>query len=894
MNSPLFNKHIKAIFLLFTFVTSYSQKILLGVVTDSLNNPLQNANIIAKPSKINAQLKFSSTNIVGQYKLLLDSGEYYEITASYIGYLENKFVADSSKNTIKHDFILKNTGQKIKEIFIKYDFKAVVVKKDTMIFKVNAFANGNERKLKEILEKLPGVEVDKNGSVTVQGKKVTKMLVEGKPFFGGGSKLAVENIPADVLDKIEVIDHFNQVGFMKKVSDSEDLAMNITLKSNKKKFAFGDVELGLDVAGRSGYYKSHAGIFYYSPKTNINYIGDSNNIGKSTFTFDDLLRFEGGTSSYNTARKPLTNLFSLIDDNTDVVINRSQFSAINVDHSITSKFSIAGFAIFSKIFNESDIINKNLFLQNSVVNFENKFENNNKNTILGIANIKLDYSPTVNEKWYYNAQYQFNTNKNNTIINSVTNSGSNFFNAQRQVDNQSIKQYVEWLKKINDNNIMTLVINSIFEKSTPENIWLTNQPFLATLIPLQATNVYNIAQIKKVINTSFDVLFKYYLSVNNHNQLYGIIGNNHANSQFISSEKQILSTEMINDFASAGFGNNINFVLNDFYGGLEYRIKIGKWTSKQGLYLHRYHLSTSQNLQAETVKKLLFEPQLTTEYEFSQSEALHFIYKLANSFPEINQLANKFTLQNYNLLFKGNALLQNEQFHSANLRYTRMNMLRGAIISANISYVNKIQTIRNQIELNGINQFTSPILTNNPETNWRMFGSVSKKIYRFNLKVNTNFNWQSYLLNLNNISSFTERNSQKMGLLFKTVFNKWPEVNIGYSKGYNQLKGITQTNYQSEEFNVDFELKFLKSWIFYVQYESLKNTNNNSQSNFFEVSNASLRYQKKYSPFGFELLVNNLSDNKVVNNYLFSDYSISEQSSYVLPRIILLSVNYKL
>ena len=79
-------------------------------------------------------------------------------------------------------------------------------------------------------------------------------MVEGKSFFGGGSKLAVENIPADALDKIEVIDHFNKVGFLKEVSDSDELAMNVKLKEEKKKFVFGDVEAGAEVANDNGFH----------------------------------------------------------------------------------------------------------------------------------------------------------------------------------------------------------------------------------------------------------------------------------------------------------------------------------------------------------------------------------------------------------------------------------------------------------------------------------------------------------------------------------------------------------------------------------------------------------------------------------------------------------------
>ncbi|WP_394757916.1 carboxypeptidase-like regulatory domain-containing protein, partial [Flavobacterium sp.] len=227
----LYKKQITLLLVLFASFISYSQtKTITGVISDTLNIPLENANIIAKPYQANEQLKFAIADNKGRYKLELENSVKYEITASYLGYKEEILIIDPNATLTKHNFVLKSTGKMLKEIVIKHDFKPIVIKKDTLTFNVKSFAKGNERKMKEILEKLPGVEVDKKGNVTVQGKKVTKMLVEGKSFFGGGSKLAVENIPADALDKIEVIDHFNQVGFMKQVSDSDDLAMNVKLK----------------------------------------------------------------------------------------------------------------------------------------------------------------------------------------------------------------------------------------------------------------------------------------------------------------------------------------------------------------------------------------------------------------------------------------------------------------------------------------------------------------------------------------------------------------------------------------------------------------------------------------------------------------------------------------
>ena len=887
----------KFILLLFFYsVFSFSQtKNIVGIVSDNVSKPLDSANIIAKPLQEKASLKFAISDNKGRYKLELEKNIKYEITVSYIGYIEEVFILEPESNITAYDFKLKPTGEDLKEIVIKHDFKPIIVKKDTLVFDVNSFANGNERKMKEILEKLPGVEVDKKGVVTVQGKKVTKMLVEGKSFFGGGSKLAVENIPADALDKIEVIDHFNEVGFMKQVSDSDDLAMNVKLKEDKKKFVFGDIKAGVEAgAGDNGFYLAHAALFYYTPKTNVSFIGDANNVGKSTFTFDDLMRFGGGVSSFLSGRKPLTNLYSFSNDNTDVVENKSQFSAFNFSHDFSPKLAISGFGILSKVFTASRIENRNEYLNNSTIDFENKSRNGKNKSVLGIGNVKLDYSPSNKEKWYYNGQYQSSINDLMSTLNSVTNLGSNLFETINKADNSSVKQYIEWHKSYNDKHTTTFVVNQAYDKIKPQNRWFTKEPFLQGLIPLKEDENYTISQIKRSEVNSIDALFKHYWIINNSNHLYTNIGNNFESSGFKTTEQQIMTDGTINDFASSGFGNDINYKLNDAYVGLEYKFRIGKWVNKPGLYLHWYHLNTIQNNVNYEVSKKLFQPRWNSDYEFNKSEILSFTYKLENQFPEANQLANRYTLQYYNSVYKGNALLQNEKYHSANLRYSKMNSYRGINLNGMLNYSKKVKVIRDEVELDGINQFITPVQTDNPETNIGFNGSFSKRIYRFNLKLNTRLTWLSYTQTLNDIATINQRNNQNVGLIFKTAYKKWPDFSIGYTKGFSEFSGLTKSKYQTDAITSEFETTFFKFWTFSIEYENLKNTNNDNQSNFYDMLNTSLFYQKKNSPLGFELTINNLLDLKKKNSYSFSDYIISEQATYILPRAILFSISYKL
>jgi hypothetical protein len=883
------------IYLLFLSTTIFAQtKTITGVISDDANKPLESANVIAKPLTEKASIKFSIADNKGRYKIELDANAKYEITVSYIGYIEEVLLVEPNSTIATHDFKLVPTGEVLKEIVIKHEYKPIIIKKDTLVYDVKAFTNGNERKLKEQLEKLPGVEVDKNGGVTVQGKRVTKFLVEGDSFFGGGTKLGVENIPANAVEKVEVIDHFNEVGFMKQVSGSEDLAMNIKLKKDKKKFVFGDLEAAAEVGNDNGFYLLHASMFYYTPKTNVSFIGDANSIGKSTFTFQDLMRFDGGVSSFLSNRKSLTNLYAFADDNRDVVQNKSQFAALNFSIKTIPKLEVSGYSIFSKILTATHEETQNTYLQNESIAFENRLQNGSTQNYLAIGNLKLDYSPNKKAKWYYNGQYQATTNDFNQTINSVTNTNANTFETISNADNAAVKQYIEWHKSYNVKHTTTFVINQAYEKQTPTTQWTTDQFFLAGLIPLQNDSTYKIQQIKKSQNNSVDALFKHYWIVNNFNHIYTNVGNNFGTSNFLTDEKQVLTDGSINNFNSAGFGNNIKYRLNDAYVGIEYKFKIGKWTNKPGIYLHQYNLKTEQQSTDFVVNKTLWQPQFTSDYEFNKSESLVFNYRLANTFPDANRLANNFTLQNYNLVFKGNALLENETFHAANLRYNKMNLYRGIYLFGTLSYNKKINTIRNEIQLDGINQFTSPILTDNPETNWRFNSSISKKIYRFNLKLNTNLSWFNYVQSVNNVVTENNRNNQEIGLVLKTQYKKWQDFSLGYTKGFNQFKGITNSTFQSDALFFDTEINFAKYFIFKLEYENLKNTDNFNQTTFFDVANTSLRYQKKNSPFGFELFANNVLNTTAKNAINYSDYLISNRQTFILPRVFMFSISYKL
>ena len=161
----------------------------------------------------------------------------------------------------------------------------VTIKGDTIVYNADSFNTGSERKLEDVLKNLPGIEVNDEGRIEVEGKEVTKITVEGKDFFDGDSKLATQNLPANAVGKVEVLRNFSEVNQLRSVTNNEDnVAINISLKSGKDKFWFGEIGGGV---GNDDRFIAAPKIFYYSKDLSMNMLLNANNIGDPPLTRRD-------------------------------------------------------------------------------------------------------------------------------------------------------------------------------------------------------------------------------------------------------------------------------------------------------------------------------------------------------------------------------------------------------------------------------------------------------------------------------------------------------------------------------------------------------------------------------------------------------------------------------
>ena len=874
------------VILLLNLTSLCAQKVVLkGTVKDSLTNALSYANVIAKPKDVSKNLKFSITDEEGYYRLMFSKGDTVTVSISYLGFKKKEYLFTANENTTKN-FVLEASEEQLDEIVIEMP---VTVKGDTTTFKTEKFITGEERKLKNVLKKLPGIEVDKKGNVTVQGKKVTKMLVDNKKFFGGNSKLAVENIPADAVGNIEVIDNYNEVAFLKGLSDSDELAMNIQLKEDKKRFIFGDVEAG---KGNQEFYKTHANLFYYSPKTNLNFIGNLNNFGEKTFTFEDYMSFSGGINAiFSGSFNFKGGEFAQFLENQDVLASTQKFGALNISKTATEKLDVSGYLIFSK----SDI--ENYFqTQNDYTTF-NELRNNRtlSNNLLGIGKFNLEYAANDKEQWYVRTLLKRTDNTRNNAIESTTENETNAIFSQRDLMNSSVNQSIEWHKKQSRKHTFSTLVNYNYRQNDQANFWQTEDEILQGIIPVIDEDFIRLQQDVMIKKQRFDGVFKHFWELNNSNHIYTTVGNSFKKEFFRSRDQQALDNGTINDFSLNGFGNQLNLNLNDFYLGMHYKFRTGIFTLKQGAEIHNYNWNVNQ-LTNTSKNKWVLLPDFLAKIEFNKSKKIQINYNLKTSFSDASSFANRFYLRSYNSVFRGNENLENNLFHTARIYYSRFSLYRGLLMNAGINYSKQIKGVRNVVEFSGVNQFLTARLFDNPSENINARGSIYKKIKKIRYKFIGSASTSNYLQEINGMIQTNKNNNYSYRIGLETLHDNFPTIDIGFKRSIgNFISNNSTSNFITNEPSLTINYDFSKGFIFNFDYTlyDFKNKALN-QRNRYDVANATLSYRKENSAWSYKIFSNNLFNSVFKRNSSFSQYVISDTKTFLLPRVWMFSISYNL
>lgn len=912
------NKYITIAMFLAT-IFSNAQIKLSGIVKDSIG-VLEMANVIALDTVTKKIVSYGFTNGNGLYKLDLKKNTVYNIKISYIGLKSvDDFIKTTDVSLVK-DYTMANDNM-LDEITIVSKMP-VIVKGDTIIYNADSFQNGTERKLEDVLKKLPGVEVNDAGEIEIEGKAVEKVMIDGKDFFDGDTKLATKNIPSNAVDKIQVLRNYGDVNQLRGVQNNEDrIAINIKLKEGKKNFWFGDVTAGVGNSPNDELYLIQPKLFYYSPKYTINVIGDLNNIGEVVLDRNDLRNFSGGFRSQSPSNGTNLSLGSaginFLNANARNA-NRieTKLSAINFSYSPNEKLDLSGFLIWSNNSNGQKNIVEQSFNDNPARNdLVNSTTDQFSNT--GLFKFSSIYKKNFNSQLNYDVVGRFSNERRDDNVNSLV--LSDIVELEKSTP-YKINQNLSYFLTLDEKNILALEVQHLLQDEDPFYVAsLENDPInnegpdadgfdsTARILGLdRSLDLYELNQNRRVKSNQVDAKLDYYYILNKKSNLNFVGGTIVSKQNFDSRFFQVLNNQGATLDPTPIFGidprttNDTEYKFTDFYIGARYRLKAGIFTFSPGITAHTYNTNNTQygtEFFKETFQKIL--PEFKMIMQFKRSESLTFDYRQQVNFTDVNQIARGLVANDYNAFFSGNADLINASIHNISLFYRSYNLYDASNVFLRLNYrktIDQISTDFNFVPGSVVSirtNLNSPFENETFSANGRI-GKTVKKI-RTSLGGNFNYskNFQFLQGDINKNETYTHSYITSIG----TNFNKAPNVSLRY-----RLSFTDQTSSNRSEFNsvthapsFNFDAYIWESLTFKSDFSFNEVKQNGGVTNSFKIWDVTFAYRKnRDAKWEYELVGSNLlgTDSRTSVNVTNISRSISE--TFILPRFVSLRLRYQL
>jgi len=900
-------KHIYLFMLLLVVGHSFAQIKVEGVVKDSIGNPLELANVIAINQESKALESYGITDSKGYYRLSLAKNAAFSIQVSYIGMKTLTEPMTTQEEDMVKDFSLEGDTS-LDEIELTYEMP-VSISGDTLTYNADSFKTGTERKLEDVLKNLPGVEINDDGQIEVEGKVVSKVMVDGKDFFDGDSKLATKNIPSNAVDKVQVLKNFAEVGQLSSVTNNQDnIAINVKLKEGKKNFWFGNVTAGGGSSENNGLYIVQPKLFYYSPKYSVNLIGDLNNTGEVAFTRRDYFNFSGGFRP--PSRQSGTNInlgnnnlgFLSMQNNRAKDIN-TKFGAANFSYSPKKTLDISGFAIFS---NSKTELQENNSVQYTDTGLGIPDENTQSNTIqnsdLGMLKFSTKYKPNVNNQLDYDALGRVSKeSQDQRFLSSVIGN----IDQLEKTSPYSISQNLNYYYTLNDTNIFALEVQHLLQDEDPfyNAILEDKDNYFNTADALGLDNNqsgYNIVQDKRVFSNQVDAKLDYWNVLNLKSNINFTLGTILSNQQFDSEIFQFLdngskfnSTPNFNDGLDT---NNTNYDFSDVYLGFHYRFKTGIFTFNPGVSAHLYGTNNTQY--GEVYKDNFFRvlPDFDMRIQLKKSEQIVFKYGMQTQFTDVTNLARGLVLNNYNSLYFGNQALDNAVSHNVNLSYFSFNMFNYTNVFANVNYRKSIDQIRNLTNFESVIRTNSPFNSAFSDESLSANGRFQRRFGKLQASINGNFNYSKFNQFIQNQRSLNENYTQSYRAEFRTNFREAPNVEIGYRYSISDNdQGQSRTKYYTKVPSIEFDAYIWKKLTFRTDYSYNNFSDEEGTINDFQFWNASLSYRKNEdAKFEYEIKATNLLDTRSQSESNTTSFSVSATEYFIQPRFITFRLRYEL
>lgn len=878
-----------------------------GNVIDTLNNT----------SKKNAvvMLVRLSDSVMIDFKRTDDNGGFYfntpmdtvEIILSHHNNDDKVIFFFPSKDRMSlnlNNTILPEKSEMMNEVTI-YAYKdPVFFRGDTLVFLADSFKTKANAVVEDLLKKLPGVEVDKNGSITSQGREVNKVLVDGDEFFGSDPTIATKNLGAKSIESVEIYEEEN--------TDSDETAdetiqvMDLRLKEDAKKGYFGRVSGGTDF---NDFYEGELLFNKFNKDFKLSVFSLASNTPRANFGYGDIKKYGLSTDNGNFFSDGNRGWWGGNDGYDNSGIPETIKSGVFFSDKIGDKVKLG----MNYTYNQSSLVAKSernlqYLLSDTTFFVEENNESNQKSDdhlINARIEIQLDSATSLeilpsysfsNSENYNVLRNTFKSEDEDTISNSIVQQdhSSESFNFNTEIrlkrefkkKDRLLKYAFKYSESENDENQLNLTKNGYVNNSTLNDTVDQRQNFYSGSNNYKSQLLFREPLSKK---WSVDIEHLYKLNIGNQDRK-----TNNRNS--INGNYDILASEFSNYFDNLKLTNRAG--IYSIYRYKKDRIKIGGYV--RNVQLRSFDESGDPLTDSLNFWDVL--PQVSFRHKFNNSQRLRFNYRTNSRQPSLNQLQPVQNNSNPNKVVQGNPDLRPDYSHQLNLSYNHWKGLTGSYIWSNLSYSRVLNPFSNQVSYDNYGRTISKTINMDSSVNEFSSLNIGGKIPIANSPLGLNIrNFSNYSItnnvidNLKNTTS-TLSQSNEIALEWETD-SLFIEIGaeISYSKPTNSLNNIFSQPFITQYFFLDTEIELPWKMTFFSESGYTINTQRADGYNInFLIINFSLekRFTKNENII-LSLEGNDVLNQNIIAQRLIQNNIIIDNKTTIISRYFLLRLTYK-
>jgi len=877
--------------LLLAPVLSVSQAI-TGKIQNSEGEKIAIANVLIKDSAGSEQIRQFVIARNGEYSITL-KGFYQkviiEVTAGK--YLKEIFQIDNpfEKQSYTCNFILqKDRSVQLKEVIVTAKTKPFSITGDTVKYNVAGYCDGSERKLEDILKKLPGIQVnEKTGEVTYKGRSIETVKLEGDDLFGSGYVIGTRNINADMIEQVQAIENYSANPLLKGIENSDKVALNLQLKRKKTDFS-GNADFGTGVSDAgNAVFNVASNVLGISKKYKAYGTLSFNNVGVNNSPFDYFSYNPGVEEMRETALFakiviPETYFSSGLDDKR-ANTNRALFGNYNNIFKIGNRVSVKT----SLYYLHDRITSEQLFQNSNFINNRQILTSDNSSVIKTPSHYRGDAEIKFNSSRKSLVEYKLKLGREDIVTagNIVQNNLTNHL-VKLGTENFNLRQALQFTQKIADKKAFQVLVNQSVSNS-PQNYFLNPSVF----DPLIYTSDNQFSNFKKNIVGIQSVFLgstqntKYSFSIGTRFE------KNTFHSKLISKNE---SSGSVND----GLHNDLTYINQTFYHTGAYNISFAKWRFLPSYSVSHLQQELDSSLGIKNIRQgnFILEPSFSINYTLNNFSAIRVTAAYTEQPFSEEYIFSKPVYISNRTSIKNKPGVQLRKITTYTVYYLVNNLYKQFQMNVAISYNknggNYFSDINIQENSTQIKYFYLP--GNNENINASFLIEKYVPSLESTIRCKSNYAVSNYK-NVVNMSGLRHNKGDLISSEFfiKTAFDikiNFENV-IRYSK--NMSKSENSQSFASETINNNFKIiiKHRINWLFLLSADYFLLWNGTAKNDYLFLDGL-IRFTPKKKLYEFSFMAKNILDKRYFQEVQTTDYSTNYFQSSLIPGYFMVSLSH--